>query len=214
MSGLLYYNNKRTQKPSIKGTGSDRKICCFTGHRPSKFDFKHNENHPDCIRLKSIIEKEIEKAIIKGYDFFVAGGAQGTDTWAAEIVLKFKEAKYPNLKLEIAIPTPEQPNACPSQAKRRYYNILEQADFNTYINEKGYAPYMMIQRNNYMVDKSKLVIALFDGTEGGTKKTYDYALRKNKEIIRINPTNFSVEAIYNQKSLKKGEQESFFNYID
>lgn len=38
-----------------------------------------------------------------------------------------------------------------------------------------------------MTDKADLVIALYDGTKGGTKNCVDYAKKRNKEILIINP---------------------------
>ena len=35
-------------------------VASFTGHRPDKFSFKYNEQHIDCIRLKSILINQIE----------------------------------------------------------------------------------------------------------------------------------------------------------
>lgn len=32
------------------------KTCCFTGHRPVKFLFKYNEQHPDCIKIKTLLD--------------------------------------------------------------------------------------------------------------------------------------------------------------
>ncbi len=41
-----------------------------------------------------------------------------------------------------------------------------------------------------MVDNSDIVIAVFDGTPGGTKNCYDYATDAKKRIIRINPQDY------------------------
>lgn len=83
------------------------KICCFTGHRPSKFSFKYNEMHPDAIRIKVLLKEEIEKAIKDGYDYFISGMALGVDMWAAETVIEL-EKTYPNIKLEAAVPCANQ----------------------------------------------------------------------------------------------------------
>ena len=57
--------------------------CCFTGHRPNKMDMAEKE-------IKSLLEKAIDRAIAEGYVTFITGMAQGTDIWAAEIVLDRK----------------------------------------------------------------------------------------------------------------------------
>lgn len=60
-----------------------------------------------------------------------------------------------------------------------------------------------------MVDNSSLLIACYDGSEGGTKHTYDYALKKGIDIIRIDPKTMTVTKHTNLKQ-EKHEQLTFF----
>ena len=50
-----------------------------------------------------------------------------------------------------------------------------------------YKPYLMQVRNEYMVNLADKVIAVWDGTSGGTGNCVAYAEKKKKEIIRITP---------------------------
>ena len=60
--------------------------------------------------------------------------------------------------------------------------ILKKADSVTLVSER-YTPECMLKRNRYMVDKSDLVIAVFNGIKsGGTWYTINYAQKKNKTI--------------------------------
>ena len=34
--------------------------CAFTGHRPTRFSFKYDEAHPDCIELKKVLAARID----------------------------------------------------------------------------------------------------------------------------------------------------------
>lgn len=34
--------------------------CAFTGHRPTRFSFKHDEAHPACIELKKVQAEQID----------------------------------------------------------------------------------------------------------------------------------------------------------
>lgn len=36
-----------------------KKICAFTGHRPSRFPWSYDETNQDCIALKEILTGEI-----------------------------------------------------------------------------------------------------------------------------------------------------------
>lgn len=51
-----------------------------------------------------------------------------------------------------------------------------------------YKPYLMQVRNEYMVDLAEKVIAVWDGTSGGTANCVEYAKKKTKKIITINPS--------------------------
>ena len=42
-------------------------------------------------------------------------------------------------------------------------------------------------RNRYMVDHSTYVLAVWDGTPGGTGSTVEYALRKERKVLHIAP---------------------------
>jgi uncharacterized phage-like protein YoqJ len=170
------------------------KTCCFTGHRPVKFLFKYNEQHPDCIKIKTLLRQEIETAIRNGYDYFITGMALGVDMWSAEEVLQLRRI-YPHIRLEAAIPCLNQERTWPFSSQQRYRNILNQVNTIHYVSRETYKPYLMLQRDEYMVDKSSLLIAVFDGSKGGTKHTFDYALTKGISIVRINPISFEVSYI-------------------
>lgn len=53
--------------------------------------------------MKQELRNSIAKAIEDGYQYFIAGGATGVDTWAAEIILDMKN-KGMEIFLEIAKP--------------------------------------------------------------------------------------------------------------
>ena len=45
----------------------------------------------------------------------------------------------------------------------------------------------MIERNEYMLNNSSLVIALYNGLGGGTKSTIDKAKKKGIDVVVIKP---------------------------
>ena len=51
--------------------------------------------------------------------------------------------------------------------------------------QEAYTPGCMMRRNRYMVDASRILIAAFDGTAGGTRYTVEYALRRGIEIFDV-----------------------------
>ena len=51
----------------------------------------------------------------------------------------------------------------------------------------GYAGYKLQKRNEWMVDHCDILIAVWDGTSGGTANCVNYAQSVNKEKIFIDP---------------------------
>lgn len=140
--------------------------CCFTGHRPNKLDYSENE-------IKPLLETAIDNAISDGYATFITGMAEGVDIWAAEIVLE-KKKENKDLHLICAVPHPGFEKRRSRYETERYENIIKNADYVTTISDNYYRACYQ-KRNIWMVDRSSLVIAVFNGTASGTKNTVDYA---------------------------------------
>lgn len=159
------------------------KNCCCTGHRPKGFPFKYGIDKLEHNAYLKMLAEKIELAITEyGITNFISGMAIGVDMDFAETILKLRN-KYP-ITLECAIPCQNQTLKWNSTDKLRYESILKYADEVNLISER-YTTECMLKRNRYMVDKSELVIAVFNGIEkGGTWYTIKYAKSKNK-IIEI-----------------------------
>ncbi len=160
------------------------KIVCFTGKRPQNMPFKFDEYHPRCIALKERLYTEIEKLISVGCDHFITGMALGVDIWAAEAVLYFKRHGA-EVTLEAAVPCKGQEKRWSQKNQERYYGILEQCDEVNYLSDE-YLEDCMRYRNQYMVDKSDVVLAVCNDRRGGTGATIKYAESKNKIILPVN----------------------------
>ncbi len=164
----------------------DNKTCCFTGHGPKSLPFGCNENEPGCIKLKELLTATIERQIVEnGVTHFISGMAIGVDIYAAEAVLKLKE-KYPQITLECAIPCETQAVKWSESWRERYFDIISRCDKETLF-RKHYTPDCMMNRNKYMVDNSDAVIAVWNGTEGGTGNTVNYAIGNGKKVIVLDP---------------------------
>ena len=74
----------------------------------------------------------------------------------------------------------------PPEDRLRRQRILAVCDLETLIQER-YSPGCMLRRNRYMVDHSALVIAVYDGTGGGTRQTLEYAMRQKVPFLDISP---------------------------
>ena len=165
------------------------RTCCFTGHRPSAYSFGYDEHSDGCRQLKATLGLHIYRAAQNGFSHFITGMAMGADLWAAEMVLYYKK-EFPHITLEAAVPCPSQADKWGRELRERYQKILSLCDKVTVVSPK-YTPYCMHERDRYMVDKSDLCIAAWNGKEsGGTAYTVRYAKEKNLVLRIINPMEF------------------------
>ncbi|MBY0023812.1 putative phage-like protein YoqJ [Paenibacillus jamilae] len=164
------------------------KTVCFTGHRPNKLG-GYDESNPIMIRVKSELERGIRDAIEQGYDTFISGMALGVDMVAAEIVLKLRDTTARHIRLVAAVPFEGQEGKWPQASRIRRSDIIARCDDVQYVCDPGYAAWKMQRRNTWMVDNSGLVIAVWDGTKGGTGNCVEYAEKAAHSpiIVRINP---------------------------
>ena len=147
--------------------------ACFTGHRPEKLT-RHEEV------IKKDLEKEIRQAVADGLNVFITGMARGVDIWAAQIVLHLRGEGY-GVRLICACPYDGFETGWSQEWQRQYKGILTEADFVKYVCG-GYSRSCFQIRNEWMVNHSARVIAVFNGEKSGTKNTIDYAIRQNVPV--------------------------------
>lgn len=135
--------------------------------------------------------------------------ALGVDTWAAETVLKEK-AISPQIRLVAAVPFAVQGSRWYPAQRTRWASILGRADqiyctgqvvsYQTILAlaqgpAQDDAGYLLNERNRFMVDMSDGVIAVWDGTTGGTGNCVAYARKMGKPICRIDPKTQKIATI-------------------
>lgn len=165
------------------------KICCFTGHRPDKLPWGEDEADPRCLRLKESVARAVEEAYVSGIRHFISGMARGCDLYCAEAVLELREAEG-DILLECARPCETQADSWPAAERERYNAILDRCNFETLV-QHHYDRFCMIRRNRYMVDRSGMLIAVYNGApKGGTFQTLAYAMKKGLTIHTIDLEDF------------------------
>jgi len=173
------------------------KTVSFTGHRPEKLNFRESDTDEKYLNFRKIQLKVINRLLELGYNRFVSGMARGFDIWVAEDVCKLKKER-PQIELICAVPYDGQQELWKDEYKKRWENIISQSDEIVYTSNK-YTKSCFHKRNRYIVDISDAVVCCFDGTSGGTAYTVDYALKKNKLVIQINPYTCKVEILSERK---------------
>ena len=159
-----------------KHMGEIMNACCFTGHRENKLHRTEKEILKD-------LDREISRALEDGYTTFICGMAYGVDIWAGEIVAKKRFWNH-RIKLIAAVPFEGFEARWNEQWKNRYQKLLKKADEVHYICE-GYASFVYQRRNEWMVDRSTRVIAVYNGEQGGTRNTINYVNKKGVPVILI-----------------------------
>jgi len=163
--------------------------CCVTGHRPLKIG-GYDKTSPLRAAIRANLRKAVWMAVERGYRVFISGMAIGVDQDFAEVVLEFR-GMYPDLgiKLIAAVPFRGQETKWPHHSQQFYRLLLSEADEVIHVCEPGYAGWKMQERNEWMSNRSSLVIAVYDGTSGGTRNCILYAedLRPKRSFIAINP---------------------------
>ena len=140
--------------------------CCFTGHRPEKCSRNVEE-------IQKELRQEIDLAIENGFTTFITGMARGTDLWAGQIVMERKR-ENPYLRLICAIPYPGFEAKWSEQWRSLYQRVLSASDYTKYFFQKfSYDSFQV--RNAWMVNHAARVIAVYNGTGGGTHNTIEYA---------------------------------------
>lgn len=152
---------------------------CFTGHRPEKIIT------PEHV-IKEKLKEEIIKAINEGYFVFISGMARGVDIWAAEIVLHLRSNGY-EIKLICAVPYEGFEKNWNNKWQKRYHKVIAEADFIKCISP-CYSQNCFQARNEWMVNHSTKIIAVYNGKRSGTQNTLVYAYKKALIISVINLT--------------------------
>ena len=158
--------------------------CCFTGPRPKNYSWG---NEKKCeAKIEERLKSAVQEAGKRGYRHFISGMAAGIDLLAAKNVLQLREDMLERgIVLEAAIPFPDQPRRWKEQTKREYASILSRRDKVHYISD-AFSVAAYRKRDEYMVGRSSLLIAVEGKPNGGTARTVAYARRLNREIVLLN----------------------------
>jgi uncharacterized phage-like protein YoqJ len=152
-------------------------IVAFTGHRPDKLGGYKLPN-PTYLHVCQQIEKTLKEL---QPEKVISGMALGVDQWAANIAHRL------GIPFIAAVPFLGQEKAWPAASQKTFNALIKLASEVVYVSEGGYAAYKMQVRNEWMVDRCDKLIAIWDGTPGGTGNCVKYAQSKNKEIFYIKP---------------------------
>ena len=155
-----------------------------TGHRPNKL-WGYDLNHPMYIRLREgIVNYIIKLAKTNEQINVISGMALGFDTVLAQSALIARQHGY-NIKLICAIPCANHSAKWHGSSVSEWNRITNLADTVHYVSSEPYNNSCMQNRNIYMVNNCNILLALWNGTPGGTANCVSYAKSQNKQIVKI-----------------------------
>ena len=156
------------------------KILGVTGHRLNKLAPANvcysDEVLKDLIRLALKKLRELEPCQV------ITRMALG---WDCAIAIA---ALYLEIPIVAAVPFEGQESQWPEQSQVRYQKILRKIERNrgeiNIVSKGAYSAKKMLIRDEYIVDCSDIILALWDGGQsGGTAHTVRYAQKKRRTII-------------------------------
>ena len=152
--------------------------CAFSGHRPEKVYGSEG-------RIIVELRKEILKAIADGYRVFLSGMSRGVDIWAADIVIELRRYNK-DLKLICVVPYTGVEESWSVDWQKHYKMVLKQADF-IHVLSDHFSPGIYQKRNQWLVNHSSRLIAVYNGERSGTENTIEYAQEQGipVDIIKV-----------------------------
>lgn len=148
-------------------------IVAGTGHRPNKLGGYSTEAKARLVRIamRGLCRPHTTKAI--------TGMALGWDTALAVACWTL------NIPFTAAVPFRGQESRWPKESQELYHWLLDRAKEVVYVCDAGYAPWKMQVRNEWMIDNCDSVLALWDGSKGGTGNCIAYADKVGRPIVNL-----------------------------
>lgn len=154
-------------------------VVAFTGHRPNKLGGYGPSATQDRVRAKL---REVLGGLRPTWG--ISGMALGVDQWAAEVCVEMQ------VPFTAAVPFNGQESRWPEDSQRRYRELLAKASDVVVVSDGGYEAWKMQRRNQWMVDNADVLVAVWDGSPGGTANCVKYARDTRgrcKSIVSFDP---------------------------
>lgn len=148
----------------------------ITGHRPDKLGgYDAFDAHA---MVKTLMREAIE---LFAPAELVQGGALGVDQWAAETAIAAK------IRLVSLVPFDTHGENWPAASRAHYQALLAQSAEVVVVTPGGYSNVKYLIRNEAIVDRVDVMLAVWDGSMGGTGNCVQYARRVSRPLFILNP---------------------------
>ncbi len=146
-------------------------IISVTGHRPEKVGGYRGHG-----KLTLFAEKVLDAV---GPDLVITGMALGWDQAVAWACLEL------GISFHAYIPFIGQEHRWPGEAQTAYRNLLLVAEETVVVSPGPYEAWKMHKRNEAMVNAADEVVALWNGTSGGTEACVKYAEKTSTPVLNV-----------------------------
>jgi uncharacterized phage-like protein YoqJ len=167
-------------------------IIAGTGHRPEKLFVTQPYSDYNFNVLTSFAESILK---FEEPTKVISGMALGWDQALAQAAINL------NIPCVAAIPFAGQEYKWPLNSQLQYNQLLLKMSEIVIVCEGTYAAYKMQIRNEWMINNSDLLIALWDGSKGGTGNCINSAKKKQKLIKNYWSEISSANKLYELKEL-------------
>lgn len=171
---------------------------CITGYRPAKLPqrYGYNINSAAYQELGFTIQDVLCMEALHQQTLAIeciSGMALGVDQLYVAVADRIRH-NHPIYKVSItaAVPCRGQELKWPIPSRESYHKLLALCDNVYYITNGSFTPSCMEERNQWMVDRSDAVIAVWDGKSGGTANCIRYAKKQHKTIYYIHPDTLQI----------------------
>lgn len=145
-------------------------IICGTGHRPNKLGGYSTDAERQLWQFAKTQLMRLRPKLV------ISGGALGWDTALARAAFVLK------IPYDLYVPFRGQELAWPPASRESYHKMVNYANSVVICSDGGYAAWKMQERNKRMVCASTKVLALWDGSSGGTANCVAFATQIGKPV--------------------------------
>lgn len=150
-------------------------IVAFSGHRPEKLG-----GYGDTPLQRAIVAALRKRLVELRPALAISGMALGVDTWAAQLCIEL------GIPFDAYVPFNGQESKWPKTSQAEYLTLLRKARRVRVIADR-YSTAAFQRRNEAMVDDCDALIAVWDGSSGGTANCYNYAARVKQIREKLRP---------------------------
>lgn len=168
----------------------------LTGHRPGKLA-GYNLSIPFYTALRDRLAEIVDAGLAKHPHLTLHSGlALGADTVWSQVILTARERFPDRIGFVAEVPVMTQSQRWPAARDQAFWR--EQVDRADLVNVYAptYSPRAMQLRNEGMVNASQLVLAIWDGSDGGTAHAVRFAETHGVSVYRITPEQIRERAAH------------------